>query len=802
MVQKYVWPLCLVFFLFSKIAVAQQELKGFVTDEKNEAVPYATVVLLKAQDSAFYKGTFTEENGEFIFSEVEKGKYLLKVTFVGFEDLSEPVEVDGNIFLQHLILKEATSGLDEVVVHAKNPTVRRTVDRIIFNVENTSLSTGNTWNILKKTPGVLVMEDNLMVRNSTVAVYINDRKVHLSASELKQLLENYDASNIEAVEVITNPPAKYDAEGGAVLNIVTSKGITPGYKGSVNTSYTQAIYPKYSFGTSHFFKNEKLNLFANYSYNPRKEFKDDDIFINYINEEDEIFSKWRTDFDRTTRSKAHQANLVLDYQLSDKDEINFTSNLLYSPEKTFQNQVNTIIYNAEDEIESILETESFLESDERNMAFDLGYKHYFENSAEFSVNTHYTNFFMDRIQEVYSYYLDPEGAFLESNFFVTDADQNIHIYTAQADFTTPIAESSLSAGTKISVIDSESGLDFYNIENGTAFHNPDDSDLFLYNEKILSAYSSWEKNWSNWSLKAGLRAEQTWREGFSVSLNEENDKSYFDIFPTFYLQHVFSEKHSMTFDYGRRIQRPRYESLNPFPYYLTEYNYNSGNPNLLASKSHNFNLNYTFKNQYFFDIYYRDNGENAANLVFQDNEDFSLRTVYANVLESTSYGLDISHGRSISSMWYFYGYVSAFYEEEVFLGLESENQIISNSAKGIFVQLYNYFTLTKDRTLTGELTFVHWPTFIMGSYQIDPKTTVSIGFRKTIWDKRAEITLNFEDILDMTNSQLVSRYANQFNGYFAKPETRYVRIGFKYNFGNYRLEDNNRGIEAAERDRL
>lgn len=285
-------------------------------------------------------------------------------------------------------------------------------------------------------------------------------------------------------------------------------------------------------------------------------------------------------------------------------------------------------------------------------------------------------------------------------------------------------------------------------------------------------------------------------------MNEVDNRDYFEMFPTFYLMHKFSPRHSMTFDYSRRIQRPRYESLNPFKYFLNENNYSEGNPNLRAAISNNFNLNYTFKNEYFFDLYYRDNGKAPATLSFQDNQNFSIRSVSMNMLESISYGLDISHGRSLANWWYVYAYTSLFHEEQTFLAVESGDVAVTNAVDGFFGTLYNSLILSKDGTLTGELTLTYVSDWLSGSYYLDPMTTLSFGVRKTLWNNRAEISLHVEDLLNETNTWMRSRYLNQDNGFFAEPETRYVRFGFKYNFGNFRLSDNQRALEATERERL
>jgi len=255
-------------------------------------------------------------------------------------------------------------------------------------------------------------------------------------------------------------------------------------------------------------------------------------------------------------------------------------------------------------------------------------------------------------------------------------------------------------------------------------------------------------------------------------------------------------------DYSRRIDRPRYESLNPFRYFLNENNFNAGNPNLKAAISNNFNLNYTLQNQYFFDVYYRDHGNSPATLGFQDNQNLTIRNVSANLLSDRSYGLDILHGRSITKFWYSQVYMSVFHDENSFLAIESNDQEVTNEVDAFFGQFYNSLTLSKDETFSGNLTLTYVSDYISGSYKFDPMTTLSIGLRKTFWKNRAELSLNFEDILDETNTRLTSKYLNQDNSFFAREELRYVRIGFKYNFGNFRLQDNKRSIDAAERDRI
>ena len=797
-------PLLLLLFVVSFSGLAQSSVEGAVIDENKNPVPFANIILLNAKDStSVYKGAVSSEDGIFKFKDIEPNNYLLKVSFVGFEDALRKIEVSKNEVLQPVILKESAATLDEVSINYKTPSVKREVDRLVFRVENSSLSSGTSWEILKKTPGVVVSNNNLMVRNQGVQVYINDRKVQLSSSELQTLLQNYSAENIESIEVITTPPARYDAEGGAILNIVTNKSIVPGYKGSINGAYTQATYPKYNLGTSHYYKNNKLNLFANYSFSPRKEFKDDDSYINFINDQGDVFSRWRTDFDRTTRSNAHNANLILDYELNENNIISFSSVGMWSPDKTFKNSVFTDIQDELPITPDHFTTHSSLEEEISNIALDAEYKHLLKKpGAQISLKGHYTRYDQNRLQDVNTRNFSGPELFLNDNRFFTNSLQKVDIYTGQLDYLTPLGSTSFEMGAKASVVDSESGIDYYDVEGGQDQYNQALSDNFLYDENIYAGYVSLAKDWESWSIKGGLRGEYTDRTGESRSMQQIDNREYFELFPTFYLQHTFSPNHSMTFDYSRRIQRPKYQSLNPFRYFLNEYDYNSGNPNLKASISNNFNLNYSFKNAYFFDLYYRDNGNVPATLSFQDNDLLTSRRVEANVLDSKSYGLDITHGRSLTNWWYAYAYVSFFHEDISFLAVESNNAKVTTEANGVLASFYNSLVISKDGTFSGELTLTHISDWISGSYNLEPMTTLSVGLRKTLWNNRAELTLNVEDVLDETNTWLRSDYLNQDNGYYPKPETRYVRLGFKYNFGNFRLEDNQREVQAEERDRL
>tara|TARA_R110000850_G_scaffold271031_2_gene404778 strand:- start:170286 stop:172682 length:2397 start_codon:yes stop_codon:yes gene_type:complete len=781
---------------------AQQQVSGIIVNKDNEPFSFVTVLLLKQTDSVFVSGSATDEKGRFVISNVATGNYLLKASFIGCHDLYEPVEINADVNLGVLTLMENPEELGEVSLSVQRPTIRREVDRLIFNVENTSLSNGSTWEILKRTPSVIVQQNNITVKNQAATVYINDRRVNLSATEVQSLLESFSGTNIKSIEVITNPSAKYDAESGLIINIVTSKNITPGYKGNISGNFEQAIFPKYRVGTGHYFKNKWLNLSVDYSFNKRKEHKNDLGEITFFKTDNSINSFWETDFERITRSETHNINTSLDFTLSDKTTINLSSLILIEPNTTYSNTEVANIFSPQWQLDSLFTTDSGLDLKKHNIALDFSLQHKFnETGTNLSANAHYTNYDNTRDQSVNTNYFLPNGDFLRNNSFLTDAFQETGIMFGQIDFETNLLNSKFETGIKASHIDSKSGIDFFSTDN-SANQNEMLSDHFNYEEVILAGYVNFSKDWEKWKLRFGLRGEQTEAEGNSISLVQIREYSYFDLLPNLSLNFIPNQDHSVTFSYKRSIERPRYDLLNPFSYFINENNFTTGNPDLQASTSERFSINYLVEGRYSFEVYYRTSDNPIEVLSFQNNENRFLRSISANMLDKTGYGLEFLHGTSIKPWWYYQMYLSLFHEENTFFAIESNNSRVTVKADGFFTQIYNGFTITKDRSLSADMTLTHLTGLPYGTYLMDPFTTVSLGARKSLWENRASISLTVNDIFDTTNRKLQSDFLNQRNSYFAIQETQYVQLGFTYNFGNFKLQDNKRQIRNEERNRI
>jgi hypothetical protein len=732
----------------------------------------------------------------------------LKVSYLGFKTFFKSIKVNVDLNLGVIQLDESTEELMGVTIIAKRPTVSRLVDRLVFNVENSTLSDNNVLDVLKYTPGVLVNDENISVKGSTPTVYINDKKVHLSISEVLQLLEGTSASNIKSIEVITNPPAKYEAEGGAVLNIVTKKNMEPGYNGSVFGNYKLGSeFPKYTFGTSHFFKTKKLSTYLNYNINPRKDYKNNTEFINFINNNDAIVSSWETNYNRTKKSSNQNINANLDYEFNSKNTLSFSTNMLLTPRDNSKARVNsfTEVYDSNNVLDSTFNSVNKSVNELFNFAFTLNYKHKFEKTGEvLSASAHHTNYDFSNFQNVETgYFLPNNNISFRDNKFQTFSSQVIKLYTGQIDYELPINDfSQFEAGLKVSNINSESIIKQSVFENEIKQDDLQNSDTFLYDEINYAAYSSYSKETDAWSLKAGLRVEFTDITGNSLSTNQDSSQEYIKFFPSLHVLNKFNERNELYFEYNRRIYRPRYEELNPFKFFINDNVYTSGDPKLKPQIDDVFTVGYMLNKKYTFELYYRYEKDPTLEIIFQDNNDNILKYINTNIDTSISYGLDFTTSTQVTNRWNLYWFTSFFYYENQFVALESNNALEVTDKWSVFAEINNYFSFLKDQSLTTDVSLLYISAFTDGPSILSDRFSLDINLRKTLWNNRASLSIGIADIFNTKNYTQTTKYLNQDVFLKSRLENRLFTIGFNYKFGNTKLKNNLKEIDLEERNRL
>ena len=793
----------MLFFSAGILFSQNSTISGVIKDESNNPLSFVNVLLFQNDDTEPFKGVTTDEKGGFQIKNLKDNTYKITFSFVGFSTIEQNIELVSAENIGELILKKDIQSLNTAVIRAKTPKIQRTSEKLIFNVENSSLSVGNTFDLLKKTPGVVIIGEKIDVRFRSPTIYLNGKRVYLSSAEVVSLLRSIDASFIKAVEVITNPSAQFDAEAGVALNIITSKAISVGYKGSVNGTYEQGVFSKYNIGTSHFYKNKWINFYGSYGFSPRKDFKEDENRIRFFEPNGDTNSNWNSHFEKVTRSNAHQANLILDVNISENQTLGVTANILASPNKTFENYGLTEVYSAQQQLDSTFTTASALEYNTSNLSFGLEYKIELDNEGSFlTVASNYIDYDNEQLQSVNTNYFSPNGSLLTNNRFNTEANQTSKILTGKADVNTTLFSGNLKGGIKYSDIETNSKLDFYIVDDNDILYNPTLSDDFNYKENIFAEYVSYQIDFDKWNLTGGLRGEYTFINAISRSLGKLETQKYFELFPTASIHYQLTENSGLGLSYKRAIERPRYQSLNPFKYFITENNYNAGNPNLVPAIENKITLSYDYKNKLFFEFYHQYFKNSLSILTFQDNQNRVLRNIDTNLISNFQYSFDIVFVDSIKPWWFLQLVTSTFYLENEFYSVESIEETYSNDTYGFYASMYSNFNLTKEGTLTADLNVLYISNLITGGYDYKNQFNTSVSVRKSFWDNRASITVGVDDIFNTNTFPVTTNYYNQDNSYFARAETRLFRLGFRYNFGNARLSDNNRNSSSAESNRL
>ncbi len=764
-------------------------------------IEYANIILYSEDSSELIKGASSDFEGEFFLKNLTANTYKLRVSFIGYENYEETIVLSENESMS-IVLKEASENLAEVNITVKKPTLKKEADRLIFNIENTALVEGSMLQVLRNTPGVLVLGDEITVKNSNPTIHINDKKVYLSADDLNQLLEGSSANSIKSVEVITNPSARYDAESGVVINIIMSKNLITGYRGSVLGSYTQGVFPNYDLGTSHFFKKDNISFNVNYNYSKDKINRDGDDTVNYLEDDNTIDQSWRSFTNRNTYMETHTLNANFDYEIDDKNTLSLSSNVLYLPYFKYQINNNTTITDADGEFLSRFTADNLSRDNKYNLGFDLNFNHRLTKGS-LLFNVHYTTYNYERNQGVFSNFFDGSNTFTSASAFNTDANQESHIFASKVDYSLPIDDnSSFEAGVKYSGVQNDSDLTQFDVDIDTGSETIDtqNSDAFEYDERIYAAYANYASNTEKWSLSAGLRVEQTDITGESPLTAISTTQDYFEWFPNASVQYNISDSYNVYANYKRSIARPSYAILNPFQFFLNENYVVSGNPNLTPTFVGHTTVGTTLLNGLFtIEAYYKNSEGDINEIPRQNNDTNIIEYISVNFDKTVEFGFDFVTFFNMTDKWTVYA-VTSFYniEEEANFG----NGFVTQDQWSNYSALQNSVSFLEDNSLNATLTLTYSSRNLQGFRTVEEQLFSDLSVSKTIMKNKGVLSLSVGDIFNYQDPRTSVRYQNQFSFSQQDIDNRYVKLGFRYKFGNTRLETNERSINQDERDRL
>jgi hypothetical protein len=795
--------LAILLWLMPFACLAQNiKVTGRVLDSNSEPVPFADALLLNVQDSVMYKSSVTNEQGIFEIK-VEKGGYILKIRSLGYIDKVEQIYVDSDTVVPDIVVAESPKTMDDIVINSKRPIIKRKVDRLEFDVENSILSSTNAWEILKKTPGVTASgSGGLTVRGSTsILVTINDKKVYLSGTELKQMLENTTGDDIKSVEVITNPPAKYEAQGNIVLNIKMKKNNLEGYKATISSAYVQSMYPKGVVSTSQHYKGKNLSLSGGYSFGSGIYYREGKDVVFYLDEQGQTASRWESIMNRKNKSLAQNSyRLNAEYEIDSLNIVSIGTNGFISRNSHGFYDVPTTIYNSTGQIDSLYTTKNRRTSPTSTGAYTAGYEHKFSDKAKISFSTDYTSFYDNEKQDIFSEFSLPGSAPYRDTRFVSDNTQDIKLFSAQADYSLAKDSTTVEAGAKFGKVKADNELIYEDDIEGVLVINPLRTSRFLYNEYIYAAYASYSKDMGKWSLKGGLRGEYTSLKGNSVTTAEINKQNYFKLFPTLYALYKPVEGQEVGISYGKRISRPQYSWLNPFRSYYNSYSYFTGDPKLQPAVTHNISLLYTLKSKYNFDFYYRNIKNPSMEISYQDYATSTVVYRFTNIDRKEGYGLDFNTNLQLFSFWEAGMQTGISYTNDSFQGLDGN--MYQNDTWNFTGSVNNRFTLNKSKDFTAEVDFFYSSPSVQGTFTISSMSSLSLSLNKKLWEGKGEVALIVSDIYRGEKQRVTTNYANQHNYFDDYSDTQSFRISFKYNIGNQTLKGSSSKEKTEEQERL
>jgi hypothetical protein len=793
--------LTLLFSLIISLTYSQEfKITGLVLDEDQKPMVLVNVLLL-TQEGDFIKGTVTNDNGVYQFSAIKEGTYQIIASYIENTVESQVFQLFKNTEFETLVLNNAQQ-LDEVVVTQKKPVLEHMADRHVFNIENTALSDNDIWSVLKRTPGVMVMNNKLLVNGSSkVNIMINGKRINLPEEDIMNLLSGNSASNVEAIEVITSPPAKYSAEGGLLINIKMKKNLIAGYNGSVFNRYTQGVLPKHTLGMDHFFKGKKIDFSTNYSFSHNRDWTRYTDITNFFNN-GQASETWTAEQKSIIKEKSHTLNLFLDIQLDEKNTISLTSNNSYSPNVIDNYTSETEIENTNGATTARLAGLNISNKDVLTTAYYLDWVHKLnEKGAELSFNTHFTYYDYKIKQELNNNFVEGESEFITEDIFNVSSNQIINLYSAQTDLTQPLGEhSTMETGLRYASINSEASIVQSGFEQSRVGVDPTVSGIFNYDEKIYAGYISLNNSWENWKFNLGIRAEYTDIKGELNTEPEANTNSYMNWFPTMALSYTI-DKNAFYLKSYRRITRPRYNIINPFQYYLSANSLIEGNPNLKPAYRDYVQFDYVYDKAYKLVLFAGKKYNEQSQQVFQDNITNIIRTQYINLESNNYYGVDASVSKDITSFWNLFLLISHYYDKDSFKDLNT-NTIVENSIWTTHTRTTNSFTFLSDKSLYVDLTYFHFSPRISGNTRYASYGKLGLSLRKTLWSKAASISLAVEDIFNDGGIYVTRNYLDQSNSTSSRWENRLFIVGFRYKFGNTKIRDNYKWKNTEEGKRL
>ena len=772
-------------------AQSKSTITGTVKDNSGKPLSGITVTLLKQKDSSLVKTSITEQKGLFEITNAPTGKFIL-----GYQSLNTEKKysilfeiVDGKDFLAPtMTLTPSVNKLADVTVVSRKPMIEVKADKTIFNIENSINATGsNALELLQKSPGVQVdnNENIKMKGKSGVKIYIDGKISQLNGQDLAAYLKSINSADIEAIEMISNPSAKYDASGNAgIINIRLKKNKKFGTNGSVNAGIVQGKTPKGNAGVNLNYRDKKINLFSNVSGN----------LGNYENGLDLYRIQKDTIYDQHSingnDNKNFNLKLGADLFANSKNTfgVMFTTN-------TSDGQWNSsgetdVYYQPTGTFVKKLVAKNTKPGNRTNFNGNINYRYLDTTGKEINFDADYGQFRGRGTSYQPNYYYDKNGNLMYQVINLTNTPTNIDIMTSKVDVEQPKWKGKIGYGLKFSLVKTKNSFEFYDVNITSAKLDPSRSNSFNYNENVNAGYFNYQRQFNpKWGFQGGLRMEQTnslgvlTRADGVVQPDNEVKKNYFDFFPSAAITYTINPKHTLNLTYSRRIDRPSYQDLNPFENKLDELTYEKGNAFLRPQYTDNIEFAHTFLSKIITTIGY----SNVKDFATQTTDTLNNATYVQQKNLANQQIFSLSVGTPISISKWYSGYANVYYNYQIFDGEIGTNKVHTEiPIYGAYMQ--NTFILGKD--YTAELSgWFNGPNVWGATWMTKPQGGVDLGVQKLFMEKKASVKLSFTDIFHTAPWTATSDFGGLYisgSGYW---ESQTIRLNFSYRFGSSQIKN-------------
>jgi len=776
------------------LASSAQRITGAVKDQQGKPLAGSTVSLLKARDSSVTKYAVTDNAGYYQFSSVQQGKYLVNVTHIGYASTYTPVfdfAGTGETSAPSLQLNKAAGELKGVTVTSKKPMVEVKADRTVINVEGSINATGNdAMELLRKSPGVTIdKDDNISLSGKTgVQVYIDGKPTPLSGSDLANYLRSLQSAQIESIELITNPSAKYEAAGNAgIINIRLKKNKTVGLNGSVNAGWNIGTYAKYNTGFAVNYRNNKFNLFGNYNYT-------DNMNKSRLN----LYRTSSVDssFDQRSiilnKMQSHGFKAGVDYFANRKNTFGVMVNGNFSNTELDNTSKTNIAYIPSKEVDRLLIADNHSHGYRDNMNFNANYRFADTSGHELTVDADYGFYNSKNNQYQPNNTYDATGVNLkEQEIYNTITPAEIDIYSFKADYEQNFKKGKLGYGGKISYVTTDNTFQRY-FENGSTSIE-DNHNNFKYKENINAAYINYNRQFKGVMVQAGFRAENTHSKGHSLGFRYDYDsgtnepidslldRTYTDLFPSASITLNKNPMKQWSFTYSRRIDRPSYQNLNPFEFNLDKYTFQRGNPNLQPQYTNSFGITNVYKYRLTTTLNY--SHVTDVFTIVPKSEGARAFITNENVANQDLVSLNVS--MPFQYKWYsLFLNVNSYYSK--FKGQTPDYNV------NVDVFSFNAFaqqTFKLSKTVTGEITgFYTAPSIWQGAFKTKQLGSLDLGVQQTLFKGKGIAKATVTDVFNTFHWSATNNTTGQDVRVNGGWESRQFKISLNYRFGNNKIK--------------